>query len=117
MRLNRIVAAVFCRCLLPSAIIAAAAAQPTEHLPLLTRVEQIRALTAQQASLSYPVRIRGVVTMDAPAPDFFVQDSTAGIYVEGSNVPNPRVVFGQLVEIEGTTGPGKFAPIISATTV
>jgi signal transduction histidine kinase len=117
MRLNRIVTAGFCRCLLPSVIIAAATAQPTAHLPVLTRVEQIRALSAQQASLSYPVRIRGVITMDAPAPDFFVQDSTAGIYVEGSNVATPRVVFGQLVQIEGTTGPGKFAPVISAASV
>lgn len=117
MRLKRIVTAGFCRCLLPSVIIAAAAAQPTEHLPVLTRVEQIRVLTAQQASLSYPVRIRGVVTMDAPAPDFFVQDSTAGIYVEGRNAPNPHVVFGQSIEVEGITGPGKFAPIISATSV
>jgi signal transduction histidine kinase len=55
--------------------------------------------------------------MDAPAPDFFVQDSTAGIYVEGRNAGHPRVVFGQLVEIEGITGPGKFAPIVSATSV
>jgi len=103
--------------LLPLLIIPGAAAQTTGHLPLLTRVEQIRTLTAQQASLPYRVRLRGVVTMDAPAPDFFVQDSTAGIYVEGRNAGHPRVVFGQLVEIEGITGPGKFAPIVSATSV
>ena len=103
--------------LLPLLIIPGAAVQTTGHLPLLTRVEQIRTLTAQQASLPYRVRLRGVVTMDAPAPDFFVQDSTAGIYVEGRNAGHPRVVFGQLVEIEGITGPGKFAPIVSATSV
>ena len=62
--------------------------------------------------MEYPVKIRGVVTGDAPAPDFFVQDSTAGVYVEG----NAAVAFphhlGDLVEVEGVTGPGKFAPVL-----
>ena len=62
--------------------------------------------------MGYPVRIRGVVTMDAPAPDFFVQDTTAGIYVEGSISPKYPHMLGQLVEVEGVTGPGKFAPVI-----
>ncbi len=50
--------------------------------------------------------------MDAPAPDFFVQDSTAGIYVEGNALLKYPHVLGQLVEVEGVTGPGKFAPVI-----
>lgn len=53
-------------------------------LPTLTRADQIRRLSPAQALLGYPVLVRGVITMDAPAPDFFVQDATAGIYVEGS---------------------------------
>jgi signal transduction histidine kinase len=81
-------------------------------LPILTHAEQIRRLTPEQAELGYPVRIRGVITMDAPVPDFFVQDATAGIYVEGSVSPKYAHVFGKLVEIEGITGPGKFAPVI-----
>jgi len=79
---------------------------------MLTRVEQVRRLTPEQAALGYPVRIRGVITMDAPAPDFVVQDSTAGIYVEGSLSPRYPHVLKQLIEVEGVTGPGKFAPII-----
>jgi signal transduction histidine kinase len=58
------------------------------------------------------VLVRGVVTMDAPAPDFFVQDGTAGIYVEGSTSPRYPHLLSQFVEIEGVTGPGKFAPVI-----
>ena len=50
--------------------------------------------------------------MDAPAPDFFIQDETAGIYVEGSVSPRFTHVLGQYVEIDGVTGPGKFAPVI-----
>jgi len=78
----------------------------------LTTAEQVRRLTPEQAAEGYPVRIRGVVTDDVPAPDFFVQDSTAGIYVEGSHSPIFPHVLGDVVEIEGVTGPGKFAPVI-----
>lgn len=81
-------------------------------LPLLTLAEQIRHLSPEQAAHGYPVRIRGVVTDDVPSPDFFVQDSSAGIYVEGSRSGKFVHHFGDLVEVEGVTGPGKFAPVI-----
>jgi signal transduction histidine kinase len=82
----------------------------------LTHANQIRRLTAERASQEYPVRIRGVITEDVPSPDFFVQDSTAGIYVEGSHSPVFEHHLGDLVEIEGVTGPGKFAPVIREQT-
>src|SRR5262245_22607964 len=80
--------------------------------PVITRVDEIRRLTPDDAAKGHPVRIRGVVTMDAPAPDFFVQDSTAGIYVEGNSFLKFPHALGDLVEVEGITGPGKFAPVI-----
>lgn len=87
--------------------------QPTTRtLPLLTRADQIRQLSPEEAARGYPVQIRGVVTDDVPAPDFFVQDATAGIYVEGSGSPRFDHSFGDLIEVEGVTGPGKFAPVI-----
>lgn len=98
----------------------AAAAQtqlpaPPKPLPTLTRADQVRRLSPEQAALGYPVLIRGVITMDAPAPDFIVQDATAGIYVEGSVAPKYPHLLSQFVEIEGVTGPGKFAPVIRET--
>ena len=78
----------------------------------LTHANQIRRLTAEQATQAYPVRIRGVITDDVPAPDFFVQDATAGIFVEGSRAPAFEHHLGDVVEVEGVTGPGKFAPVI-----
>lgn len=84
-------------------------------LPTLTHADQIRSLSPEQASLGYPVLVRGVITMDAPAPDFFVQDATAGIYVEGSVSPRFPHLLSQVVEVEGVTGPGKFAPVIRET--
>ncbi|HXW90114.1 MAG TPA: sensor histidine kinase [Terriglobales bacterium] len=85
-------------------------------LPLLVHADQIRQLTADQAALGYPVRVRGVVTVDVPSPDFFVQDATAGVYVEGSRSVIFNHHFGDLIEVEGITGPGKFAPVIRETT-
>jgi signal transduction histidine kinase len=84
-------------------------------LPTLTHADQIRSLSPEQASLGYPVLVRGVITMDAPSPDFFVQDGTAGIYVEGSVSPRFPHLLSQFVEVEGVTGPGKFAPVIRET--
>ncbi len=81
-------------------------------LPLLTHADQVRQLSPEEAALGYPVHIRGVVTDDVPSPDFFVQDETAGIYVEGSAAPRFVHHWGDLVEVDGVTGPGKFAPII-----
>src|SRR5215471_3709784 len=81
-------------------------------LPTLTQASEIRRLSAEQASQGYPVKVRGVITMDAPAPDFVIQDSTAGIFVEGSHSPEYPHLLGQVVELEGITGPGRFAPVI-----
>jgi signal transduction histidine kinase len=88
------------------------AQSPSAKLSTLTHAEEVRRLTPEEAAKGYPVRIRGVITMGAPAPDFFVQDKTAGIYAEGSASPRYPHVLGEVVEIEGVTGPGRFAPVI-----
>lgn len=85
---------------------------PDHSLPVLTHTEQIRQLRPEQAEQGYPVRVRGVITDDVPSPDFFVQDSTAGVYVEGARSTPFAHHFGDLIEVEGVTGPGKFAPVI-----
>ncbi len=87
-------------------------APAAKSLPVLTHADQVRRLSPEEAGLGYPVLIRGVITMDAPSPDFIIQDATAGIYVEGSVSPKYPHILSQLVEVEGVTGPGKFAPVI-----
>jgi hypothetical protein len=78
----------------------------------LTTAEQIRELTADQASRGYPVRLRAVITyIDPSNGDFFVQDSTAGIYISEPS-PNLRFQPGDLLEIEGITE-SDFAPEIT----
>jgi len=101
-----------------SCLVTSVAAQSSpSSLPTLTHVDQVRRLTPEQAKLGYPVRIRGVVTGDVPTPDFFIQDDTAGVYVEGSHSPLFRHVLGERVELEGITGPGWFAPVIREQSV
>jgi signal transduction histidine kinase len=53
-----------------------------------------------------------VVTGDFPAPDLFVQDATTGVYIEGNKTTTFTHHLGDLIEVEGITGPGKFAPVI-----
>jgi hypothetical protein len=88
-------------------------AQPTSpSARLLTRAEEIWRLKPEEAAMAYPVRILAVVTDDVPEPDFFVQDKTAGIYAEESEASKLVHRVGDIVEIEGVTAPGKFAPVI-----
>src|SRR5215469_410141 len=94
-------------------------------LPVLNHVEQIRKLTAAEAARGYPVHIRAVVTYYskfAPnflardtymgsSPDLFVQDETAGVWV---NMPkdSPALKAGELIELDGVTEAPDFAPQI-----
>ncbi len=116
---------------LTSIICAAAAAygQPAKtgvNLPVLTHIAEIRRLTRDQSALGYPVRVRAVVTFFSPSglnflgrdsfmgsdiPGLFVQDSTAGIFV---NLPRgaPPLRLGQLVDLEGVAEAPDFAPQI-----
>ena len=109
---NRIVRGLAGLVYIPVLSLALWGANSDRPLPVLTHGDEIRHLTTEQAALGYPVRIRGVVTDDVPAPDFFVQDSKAGVYVEGSKTASFTHHFGDLIEVEGVTGPGKFAPVI-----
>jgi hypothetical protein len=80
----------------------------------LTTVSNVRALTLEQAYQGPEVHLRGVVTAHPGyKSSFFVQDSTAGIWVDWADKP-PEVRVGQLVEIRGVTGPGQFAPLVIA---
>jgi PAS domain S-box-containing protein len=82
--------------------------------PVLTRVSDIRELSAKEAELGHPVRIRGVVTFYggpttlAGNKVLFIQDSTDGIYVEALD-EDLGLTVGDLVQVKGVTGHGWFA--------
>lgn len=81
---------------------------------LLTNASDILSLSSDRA-FGLEVRIRGVVTAAQPGAEwggrFFIQDQTAGVFVEniGTNQPKP----GDLLEVTGISHPGGYAPIIT----
>lgn len=84
---------------------------------VLTNAADILSLSADQATRSVKVSVTGTVTASDPALKgrFFVQDSTAGVFVD--NVNGRRPDPGELVHVSGITHPGAYAPIITAPLV
>ncbi len=73
-------------------------------------------MTAEQADRHYPVKLRGVVTFfGASLFCQIIQDETAGIYLQPTNLP--PLLAGQLVEVEGETSSGEYAPVVTAHSV
>ena len=90
-----------------------------DGLPLLVNAAEIHRLKREEAQRGYPVKIRGVITSVQPEHQAYtIQDSTRGIYVydfsESFSKP-PRI--GDFLEVEGTTDPSRFAPVVIATNV
>lgn len=91
--------------------------QPPKRAALITTAAAVKKLPVTEVS-HVPIRVRGVVTYLNPARYlFFVQDSTSGIYFVQPDDPMPGVTAGTLVEITGTGGRGRFAPIIENTRI
>jgi signal transduction histidine kinase len=84
-------------------------------LPTLTNIAAVHSLSEDQARRSYPVRLRAVVTFFTPMGRMLtVQDDTDGIYVWVGSAEIPPLRAGQLVEVEGFSGPGDFAPVVAS---
>ena len=85
-------------------------------LPLLNRVEAVKELSRVEAGRRYPVRVRGIVTGVATDTRIIrLQDESQGIFVMGGS-PGlfDSLRSGAYVELEGTSDPGTFTPIIRA---
>ena len=91
------------------------APSPGSGLALLTNFSSLRQLSPSQANRGYPVCVEGVVTYFDPVwGALFVQDSTAGIWIEYGPAP-PALRQGQRVQVEGISRAGSFAPILQAS--
>jgi hypothetical protein len=94
-----------------------AAGQNTPAAELITAA-QVRSLTPQQAAQGLPVKLKGVVTYcDESLNTRFVQDETAGIYFFSLRSNMPALKPGEIVEIDGVTSPGAYAPIIAPSSI
>ena len=79
---------------------------------VLRTADEVRRLTPEQAERHTEVRLKAVVTFaDDRLYSRFVQDETAGIYLQ-EFTNGPALRSGQWVEIEGQTGAGEYAPIV-----
>ena len=87
-------------------------------LPVLRTAAAVRNLPPEEAARHYPVRIKGVVTFfDQSQFLRFVQDDSAGIYFYLADPADPALKAGQMVEIEGQSSRGEYAPIIEPSQV
>jgi signal transduction histidine kinase len=103
-----------CLLLLATLVLAAGAARAE---PTLTRIASIRALAADDGARGYRVRIRGIIThVDEVGHGLlFVHDGTSGQFVDPPGAGQLQAIWnslrrGDLIEIEGRTVRGGFAP-------
>src|SRR5262249_37085813 len=93
-------------------------ARSSVSLPVLSTVAQVHSLPESQARLAYPVHVKAVVTyFNSLGRIMVVQDKTGGIFVSGYEGELPRLDPGTWVEVDGFSGPGDFAPVITAARV
>jgi len=100
---------------LASAAACGRAAEPSGPV-VLTTAAQVRALTEVEASRGVPVHLRGVYIGDADPRGiaFVIQDETDGIYIQGPAALVAGMGRGDLLEVEGVSDPGGFAPYVVA---
>lgn len=77
-----------------------------------TNIAAIKVIPPDAASQKLPVRLRGIITAFNPrVPDAFLQDNTGGIYLSSTDLLE-SIKIGDVVDIEGVTHPGGFAPMV-----
>jgi signal transduction histidine kinase len=80
----------------------------------LRTVAAIRDLSVEQTRQKIPAHLKGVVTFfDGQLYSYFLQDETAGIYLQvPTNQTLPSLNSGQVIEVTGYSSPGEYAPVV-----
>ncbi len=100
------------------AVMASFGATPQEEspaLPTLTTAAAVHELTPLESKRHYRVHLRAVcVVCFTGWHGFFVNDGKTGVYIETKDhvLLTPAVHPGTLLDIEGESGAGEFAPIV-----
>ncbi len=93
----------------------AAVAEPSGSgpAPYIDTAEAVLALSLEEAYEQRPISLRGVVTAVPQTWEgrFFMQDDTAGVFVDNVSGRTPEP--GDLVHVLGVSQPGGYAPIVS----
>ena len=83
------------------------------HGSSLRRIHQIRQLTPEQLAKTPAVHVRGVVTYyDSIVPNLFIEDATAGIWVDLRGSRDVRLQPGEVLDVRGVAQEG-FSPYIA----
>jgi len=99
------------------------ASRPAAGTNVLATAAQVAKLSWAEVEHKHPVKMRGVVTCDAPEIYYgsVIQDQTRGIYCYWSETNSTtrqtrrRPRFGEFWQIEGISQAGRFAPDIEVT--
>ncbi len=91
-------------------------ATTNQPLAVLTNAAAVRALTPEQASKNWPVRLRGVVVL-SEVTDVTIADDTGGIFISVKLPVTVALRMGDVIEVEGVSDPGKFAPYICGSKI
>jgi diguanylate cyclase (GGDEF)-like protein len=91
-------------------------------LRTLTKANEVHSLSTEEAKRAYRVHLRAVVTYFDPSYDketasMFVHDASGGVYVD---LPvGFKIVLspGMLVDVQGVSSPGGFAPVVDQTQI
>ena len=103
-----------CSCVLFSSILLGTLAiQLGAEQPIKT-TREIRLLSPEEARRAYPVEVHGVVTYFDPQFGYlFIHDNSGAIYVDATHlVPGLSVQAGDVLEVQGVSGAGLFAPVL-----
>src|SRR5208283_1511566 len=102
-------------CFWPGRLAGQQAPAKDQTLPTLTTAEAVHRLSPAEASRHYPVHLQSVCVICYPGwHGLFVHDGATGVYVETKNqvLLTPAIHTGSLLDIQGVTGSGEFAPIV-----
>jgi signal transduction histidine kinase/DNA-binding response OmpR family regulator len=85
------------------------------ELQVITTAHEAHSLTPEQAARHIPVHLRGVITF-CDKQQLFLGDSSGSIFVYLPQANKP-LHAGLLVDVDGVSEPGEFAPIVAKPTV
>ncbi len=96
--------------------VSAAGTDERPALPALTSIRDVRNLTPDEAARGRRVDVTTVVTfVNFERGVLFVQDATAGIFIDASgSSPRPELRRGLAVHVSGQSAAGGFNPIVRA---
>jgi diguanylate cyclase (GGDEF)-like protein len=85
----------------------------------LRTLRELKSLSVESAAKQLPVDVQGRVTFfDSSASLLFVQDATAGVYINIHNISaDLHLDLGDLVHVQGVSAAGDYAPIIAQPTI